>query len=91
MIHETVVEGLRLAAVLFVSIVATAVVAGVAIHYLWGAIGLIPASGASGGTAPSGYTTYLNAAFTVVFPAQVYVTYWAGPDDVQPTPDTHSG
>ncbi|MFB6302358.1 MAG: permease [Haloferacaceae archaeon] len=67
--------GLRMAAVLFVSIFVTAVVAGVVIHYLWSALGLIP-TGETGGTAPSGYTTPLNAAFTLVFLAQVYVGYW---------------
>ncbi|MFB6305035.1 MAG: permease [Haloferacaceae archaeon] len=69
--------GLRMAAVLFVSIFATAVVAGVAVHYLWSGLGLIPPSGEAGGTAPSGYTTYLNAVFTLVFLGQVYVGYWS--------------
>ncbi|MFC6989959.1 permease [Haloplanus sp. GCM10025708] len=46
--------GLRMAAVLFVSIFATAVVSGVAIHYLWGGLGLIPPQGEAGGTAPRG-------------------------------------
>ncbi|MFB6174313.1 MAG: permease [Halobacteriales archaeon] len=64
--------GLRMAAVLFVSIFVTAVVSGVAIHYLWAAVGLIP-SGAVGGTAPSGYTRYLNGVFTLVFLAQAAV------------------
>ncbi|MDY6765616.1 MAG: permease, partial [Halobacteria archaeon] len=68
--------GLRMAVVLFVTIFATAVVAGVIIHYAWGAIGLIPAEGKAGGTAPKGYTTILNAVFTVVFLAQVYVTFF---------------
>mgnify|MGYP000179835432 CR=1 FL=1 len=67
--------GLRMALTLFVSIFVTAVVAGVAIHYLWSGLGLIPASGEVGGTAPGGYTTYLNAAFTLVFLGQVYVGY----------------
>ncbi|WP_251343233.1 permease [Haloplanus halophilus] len=65
--------GLRMAAVLFVSIFVTAVVSGVAVHYLWAGIGLIPPAGEAGGTAPSGYTTYLNAAFTFLFLGQVYV------------------
>ena len=72
--------GLRMAAVLFVSIFATAVVSGVAIHYLWAGIGLIPPAGETGGTAPSGYTTYLNAAFTLLFLGQVYVG-WIRDDD----------
>jgi len=70
--------GLRMAAVLFVSIFATAVVSGVFIHYAWSGLGLIPAQGTPGGTAPSGYTTYLNAAFTLVFFGQLYVGYWTG-------------
>jgi hypothetical protein len=32
-------------------------------------------AGEVGGTAPSGYTTYLNAAFTLLFLGQVYVGY----------------
>ncbi|MFB6186966.1 MAG: permease, partial [Halobacteriaceae archaeon] len=67
--------GLRLAAVLFVSIFITAVIAGVIIHYLWSGLGLIPPQGKAGGTAPSGYTTYLNAIFTVVFAVQLYIGY----------------
>lgn len=70
--------GLRMAAVLFVSIFVTAVVAGVFIHYLWGAIGLIPPQGEAGGTAPSGYTTYLNAVFTVVFGVEAWLTFGGG-------------
>ncbi|MFB6136842.1 MAG: permease [Halobacteriaceae archaeon] len=69
--------GLRMAAVLFVSIAVTAVVSGVAIHYLWTGIGLVPPPGEVGGTAPEGYTTVLNAAFTLLFLGQVYVGYWA--------------
>ncbi|QKY19821.1 permease [Halolamina sp. CBA1230] len=69
--------GLRIAAVLFVSIFVTAVIAGIVIHYAWGALGLIPPQGEAGGTAPSGYTRYLNAAFTLVLLAQVYVGYWS--------------
>jgi len=70
--------GLRMAAVLFISIAATAVIAGVIIHYLWAGIGLIPPAGQAGGTAPEGYTMYLNAAFTLVFAAQVWVTFGPG-------------
>ncbi|MFB6068823.1 MAG: permease [Halobacterium sp.] len=69
--------GARIAAVLFVSIFVTAVVAGVAIHYLWSGVGLVPPQGEAGGTAPSGYTLYLNAAFTLVFLAEAYVTFGA--------------
>ncbi|WP_435126937.1 permease [Halobaculum sp. D14] len=82
--------GLRLAAVLFVSIFVTAVIAGVAIHYAWSGLGLIPPQGEAGGTAPSGYTLYLNAAFTVVFAVQAYITFagddaddGAGPTDAE--------
>lgn len=70
--------GLRMAAVLFVTIAVTAVVSGVAIHYLWAGLGLIPAAGAAGGTAPEGYTLYLNAVFTVVFAAQLWATFAPG-------------
>jgi hypothetical protein len=65
-----------MAAVLFVSIFITAVISGVVIHYLWGGLGLIPPQGEAGGTAPSGYTLYLNAAFTILFLGQVYIGYW---------------
>lgn len=67
--------GLRMAAVLFVSIFVAAVVSGVAIHYVWAGAGLIPPAGEAGGTAPGGYTTYLNATFTLLFLGQVYVGY----------------
>ncbi|MFB6195262.1 MAG: permease [Haloplanus sp.] len=73
--------GLRMAAVLFVSIFVTAVIAGVVIHYLWAGLGLIPPQGEAGGTAPSGYTTYLNAVFTLLFFGQVYVGYASDADE----------
>ncbi|WP_396612120.1 permease [Haloferax sp. S1W] len=73
--------GLRMAAVLFVSTFITAVISGVAIHYLWGGLGLVPPQGEVGGTAPGGYTTYLNALFTLVFLGQVYVGYWSTDSD----------
>jgi uncharacterized membrane protein YraQ (UPF0718 family) len=73
--------GLRMAAVLFVSIFATAVVAGVTIHYLWQGLGLVPPQGEAGGTAPSGYTTYLNAAFTLVLLAQLSLLFGADEAD----------
>ncbi|MFB6156630.1 MAG: permease, partial [Haloferacaceae archaeon] len=79
--------GLRMAAVLFVAIFATAVVSGVAIHYLWTGLGLVPPAGEVGGTAPTGYTAYLNAAFTLVFLGQVYVGYSTrGGDEGDATP-----
>jgi hypothetical protein len=56
-----------MAAVLFVSIFVTAVVSDVVIDYSWGGLGLIPLQGEAGGTAPAGYTTYLNALFTILF------------------------
>jgi uncharacterized membrane protein YraQ (UPF0718 family) len=76
--------GLRMAAVLFVSVFVTAVVSGVFIHYAWSGLGLIPAQGTAGGTAPSGYTTYLNAGFSLVFLGQLYVGYRTG-DTTEPT------
>ena len=86
--------GLRMAAVLFVSIFVTALVSGVFIHYLWSGLELIPSQGQAGGTAPSGYTTSLNAAFALVFLGQVYVGYWSGEDDDAPEHgdhETHAG
>jgi len=76
--------GLRMAAVLFVSIFITAVISGVVIHYLWGGLGLVPPQGEAGGTAPAGYTTYLNALFTLLFLGQVYVGYWTAQGDEGP-------
>jgi uncharacterized membrane protein YraQ (UPF0718 family) len=74
--------GLRLAGVLFISIFVTAVIVGVIIHYLWGSLGLIPAQGQAGGTAPHGYTTWLNIGFTVVFAIQAYLMYGPKSEDV---------
>ncbi len=74
--------GLRMATVLFVSIFVTAVISGVFIHYLWSGIGLIPPQGEAGGTAPGGYTLYLNAAFSLVFLGEVWVSYLGDDPDV---------
>ena len=73
--------GLRMAAVLFVSVFLAAVVSGVAIHYLWSGLGLLPAGGETGGTAPGGYTTTLNAVFTLLFLWQMYVGWIDGEAD----------
>lgn len=81
--------GLRMAAVLFVSIFVTAVVSGVFIHYLWGALELVPLQGEAGGTAPSGYTLYLNAAFTLLFLGQVALGLLGGGADVDAEPHDH--
>lgn len=67
-----------MAAVLFVTIAIAAAVSGVIIHYLWSGLGLVPPSGEAGGTAPHGYTLYLNAVFTLVFAAQLWVTFGPG-------------
>ncbi|MFB6119936.1 MAG: permease [Halobacteriaceae archaeon] len=67
--------GARIAAVIFVSTFIAAVVAGVAIHYLWAGLDLIPAAGEVGGTAPKGYTAYLNAAATPVFLVELAATW----------------
>ncbi|MCG1004506.1 MULTISPECIES: permease [Halobacterium] len=75
--------GLRMAAVLFVGIFVTAVVSGITIHYVWHGLGLVPAQGEVGGTAPSGYTTYLNAAFALVFLAELYLMYGADADEAE--------
>lgn len=73
--------GLRLAMTLFAGIFVTAAISGVIIHYVWGWLGLIPAPGTHGGTAPSGYTLYLNAIFTVLFLAQIYVAFGSSGED----------
>ncbi|MFB6262490.1 MAG: permease [Bradymonadaceae bacterium] len=73
--------GLRMAATMFGAIFVAAAISGVAIHYVWHAFGLVPPSGELGGTAPEGYTLYLNAVFTVVFLAQLAATYLTGPED----------
>lgn len=67
--------GWKMAAALFATIFACAVVAGIIIHYLWHAFGLVPPSGQPGGVAPSGYTLYLNIAFTLLFAAQLGVRF----------------
>ncbi|MFB6084131.1 MAG: permease [Halorientalis sp.] len=82
--------GLWMATVLFVSIFVMAVISGVVIHYLWSGLGLVPPQGEVGGTAPSGYTAYLNAAFTLLFLGQVYVGYWSEGGETE-TPDAHAG
>ena len=72
--------GLRMALTLFVGIFVTAILSGIAIHYVGHAVGLVPPEGELGGKAPSGYTLYLNAGFTVLFIIQLVVTY-GGEDD----------
>jgi len=68
--------GARTAAVLFGSIFSLAALSGVLIHFAWAGLGLIPQQGQVGGTAPEGYTLVLNVVLTVVFAAQVYVTFF---------------
>ena len=63
--------GWRMAATLFATIFVCAVVAGILIHYIWHAVGLVPPEGQLGGVAPSGYTLYLNIIFTILFIAQL--------------------
>jgi uncharacterized membrane protein YraQ (UPF0718 family) len=65
--------GWRMALTLFVTIFFTATVAGVIIHYLWQWFELAPPAGRPGGTAPKGYTVYLNLAFTALFALQLYL------------------
>jgi uncharacterized membrane protein YraQ (UPF0718 family) len=67
--------GWRMAAALFGAIFACAVIAGIIIHYVWHALGLVPPKGQPGGVAPSGYTLYLNIVFTVLFIAQLVVRF----------------
>jgi len=76
--------GWRVAATLFVSVFACAVVSGVVIHELWSLFDLIPPAGETGGTAPDGYTAYLNAALTPVFLGQLWVTRRPAVDDEAP-------
>lgn len=73
--------GSRMAAVLFGSLFVAALIAGVAVHYLAGGVGLIPPKTEVGGTLSGEYTTVLNLAFTPVFLAQAYVTY--GPERME--------
>jgi uncharacterized membrane protein YraQ (UPF0718 family) len=73
--------GLKMAVTLFVSVFIAAVATGVAIHYLWLAFGLMPQQGMTGGTAPEGYTLYLNLAFTPLFLAQVWASKRGGSDE----------
>lgn len=72
--------GLRLALTLFVGIFVTAALSGVIIHYVWGWLGLVPPPQTLGGTAPSGYTVYLNVIFTALFLFQLYVAFNPGSD-----------
>ncbi|MFB6346893.1 MAG: permease [bacterium] len=65
--------GWRLALTLFAAIFVTAVASGVIIHYIWGWLGLVPPPQTVGGTAPEGYTVYLNSIFTVLFLIQLWV------------------
>ncbi|GGL61689.1 permease [Halocalculus aciditolerans] len=67
--------GTRMAGVIFVTFGFASVVAGVAMHYLFAGLGMMPAQGQVGGTAPEGYTLWLNLLFTIVFVAQAYVAW----------------
>lgn len=82
--------GLKLAAVLFLCISVNAVIAGVMIHYLWHALDLVPAQGQVGGTAPDGYTLYLNIFFTCVLLAQIALAKWRGGASEEPIPHNHT-
>lgn len=66
--------GTKMAAILFVSIFLSATLVGVAIHYLWMGLGLVPSQGQMGGTPPGGYTGYLNLIFGLVFLGQLWAT-----------------
>jgi len=79
--------GPRLAATIFLCVALAAVVSGVAVHYAWSALDLIPPAGAPGGTAPKGYTIYLNALFTLVFLAQLSVRFgpWSSEPEFDPS------
>ena len=72
--------GFRMAGVLFACIFVAAVISGVFIHYVWHAFALVPAAGQLGGTAPEGYTLYLNSAFTLLFGIQLYTVYLSNKD-----------
>ncbi|WP_435157737.1 permease [Haladaptatus sp. DFWS20] len=82
--------GKRLAVTLFLAIFAVATLTGIATHYTWAAVSLIPKRGQTGGTVPDTYTTVLNVVFTAVFLAQVYVTYFessSGREETTPHAD----
>jgi len=87
LIVPTIVDAYRryyggfMAGVLFAGIFLTAVVSGVIIHYIWTGLGLAPAPETLGGTAPGGYTTYLNSFFTVLFLLQLYVQFGTTPSE----------
>jgi len=72
--------GTRMAVVLGSALFLAAVVAGVAVHYLMGGVGLIPRQGVPGGTLSGGYTLALNLLFTPIFLGQAYVAY--GPERI---------
>ena len=67
--------GSRMAAVLFLSMAAAAIVAGVTVHYVFDFLHLIPAPGQAGGTAPAGYTLVGNLLATPLFVLQVTTAY----------------
>ncbi|QCS43467.1 permease [Natrinema versiforme] len=65
--------GIRMAAVIFVAFFLAAVTAGLAVHLLFGGLGLIPPVSAAGGTVPGTYTAVLNVVTIPVLAVQVYV------------------
>jgi hypothetical protein len=67
--------GSRMAAVLFLSMAAAAIVAGITVHYVFDFLQLIPAQGQAGGTAPEGYTLVGNLVATPIFLLQVTTAY----------------
>lgn len=83
--------GLGMAVVFFVSIFVTAVVSGVVVHCPWSGLGLVAPQGRAGGTAPSGYTVSLDAAFTLVFLGQIHVGQRATNGEPATDHDMHTG
>lgn len=67
--------GWFMAGILFAGIFFTAALSGMIIHYIWTGIGLAPEPQKLGGTAPEGYTLYLNAIFSVLFLVQLFVQF----------------
>lgn len=65
--------GLRMAGVMFVGFFLAAVIAGLVVELVFGSLGLVPPTGAAGGTVPKTYTALLNVVTLPVFAVQVYV------------------
>ncbi|NUB91565.1 permease [Haloterrigena sp. SYSU A121-1] len=65
--------GTRMAAVIAVAFFLAAVVAGLVVELVFGALGLVPPAGATGGTVSGTYTALFNVVAVPIFAVQVYV------------------